>query len=441
MASLNREKSGTFRIQWRDDNGAKTLRIGKVPKKTAEHILVKVETLIAAKASGMPLDRETAKWLSSIDETLEDRLFRSGLIAQKREAEETERLGEFLRSFLNARNDLKPATKVSRGQTVRDLTEYFGENKEIRSIKPGDADDFKQWLIGRGLASSTIHKRLQNARSFFIAAKRRKLIEENPFDGVKMSASGIRDRQRFISREDVAKVLAACPDHHWRSIVALSRFGGLRCPSEVLSLKWTDINWEQSRMLVESPKLERFADKAVRVVPIFPELRLFLEEAWELARDGAVFVVDERFRKAAAQENGWLNANLRTQFHRIIRKAGLVPWPRPFHNLRSSRETELVEQFPVQAVTDWLGNSPKIAMKHYLQTTEEHFRRAVQETDFQKATTNPTTSGAEISGRNSQVPTSGHEKTPEFPGLAQSCGNLQRQKVVTTGLEPATFCV
>jgi hypothetical protein len=28
-------------------------------------------------------------------------------------------------------------------------------------------------------------------------------------------------------------------------------------------------------------------------------------------------------------------------------------------------------------VTSWLGNTPNIAMKHYLMTTEEHFARAL----------------------------------------------------------------
>ncbi len=39
---------------------------------------------------------------------------------------------------------------------------------------------------------------------------------------------------------------------------------------------------------------------------------------------------------------------------------------------------ELVEDFPVHVVTEWLGNSPDIARKHYLQTHEEHFQRAVE---------------------------------------------------------------
>ena len=34
--------------------------------------------------------------------------------------------------------------------------------------------------------------------------------------------------------------------------------------------------------------------------------------------------------------------NLRTQFCRIIRRAGFAPWPKLWHNLRASRESELL---------------------------------------------------------------------------------------------------
>ncbi len=75
---------------------------------------------------------------------------------------------------------------------------------------------------------------------------------------------------------------------------------------------------------------------------------------------------------------GWANANLRTQLHKIIQRAGLTPWPKAFQNLRFTRETELAETFPIHVVTKWLGNSPKIAIKHYLQVTEDHFAKALE---------------------------------------------------------------
>ncbi len=91
-------------------------------------------------------------------------------------------------------------------------------------------------------------------------------------------------------------------------------------------------------------------------------------EAFDEAEPGTEHVIT-RYRGSAT--------NLRTQLHRIIRRAGLEPWPKVFQNLRSTRETELAEQFPMHVVCAWIGNSQPVAAKHYLQLTDEHFTRAI----------------------------------------------------------------
>ena len=63
-------------------------------------------------------------------------------------------------------------------------------------------------------------------------------------------------RQEFISREDIQKVLDACPDNEWRLIFALARYGGLRIPSELYGLIWDDILWDKERFVIHSPKTE-----------------------------------------------------------------------------------------------------------------------------------------------------------------------------------------
>ena len=317
----------------------------------------------------------------------------------------------------------------------------------MRTITPGEADDFKQSLVSRKLAPTTIHKRLQTARSFFHAMRRRKLIDENPFDGVKAAASGIKDRQRFVTRGEIKLVLAACPDHNWECIVALSRYGGVRCPSEVLSLRIQDIDWAGNRIIVTSPKPEHHAGKASRTIPLFPELKPYLEKAFDLAPPGAVYIVDEKYRKAANGVGGWMNANLRTTFEKIVKRAGLTPWPRPFHNLRASRETELAEKYPVQVVTDWLGNTPKIAMRHYLMTTDEHFEAAVKgdepvaevvdeegaEAASEKASQIPAQRAHAVCRGDSQSSSSAHEKPRTLPGLASSSDLTQLPGMVCLG--------
>ena len=61
----------------------------------------------------------------------------------------------------------------------------------------------------------------------------------------------------------------------------------------------------------------------------------------------------------------------------IIKRAGVKPWGKLWQNLRSSCATELADQFPEHVLTKWLGNTPKVAKEHYLQVTDEHWRRAV----------------------------------------------------------------
>jgi hypothetical protein len=61
---------------------------------------------------------------------------------------------------------------------------------------------------------------------------------------------------------------------------------------------------------------------------------------------------------------------------RIIERAGLKPWPRLFHNMRASRQTELTARFPLHVVCEWIGNSAPIADKHYLQVTDSHYADA-----------------------------------------------------------------
>ena len=221
-----------------------------------------------------------------------------------------------------------------------------------------------------------IPKRLKFAREFFNVAREHRFIEANPFAGIKVPAGDVSTRQHFVCREVVARLLAVA-DPTWKTIIALSRFGGLRCPSEVLSLEWRHVNFETERIQVTSPKTEGYAGKASREIPLFKELRPFLEDAFELAVPGQTHVVGGNHLAKANGANGWMNCNLRTHLLRLLKRAGLEKWPRLFHNLRSSFETELLEQFPSHVVAAWLGHSAVIMLKHYAQVTNDHFERAI----------------------------------------------------------------
>ena len=69
------------------------------------------------------------------------------------------------------------------------------------------------------------------------------------------------------------------PNKTWKLLIALSRFAGLRVPSEALSLRWHDVDWERGRLAVPSPKTEHLAGQGYRVIPLFAEVRPYLELA------------------------------------------------------------------------------------------------------------------------------------------------------------------
>jgi hypothetical protein len=173
---------------------------------------------------------------------------------------------------------------------------YFGVDRPLALITPGDADRFAEHLR-TSYAAATVAKTIKTARQMLRRAVRLRLLPENPFDGIKAGSERNPARNFFVSREVTEAVLAACPDPEWRLIVALARYGGLRCPSELLKLTGADILWDQDRFVVRSPKTAA-RGKAERLTPLFPELRPYLEEGYLAASEGATYVIT-RYRDSS----------------------------------------------------------------------------------------------------------------------------------------------
>ena len=96
-------------------------------------------------------------------------------------------------------------------------------------------------------------------------------------------------------------------------------------------------------------------------------------------------------------------------------------WPRLFHNLRASRETELVREHPIHVVCAWIGNSFEVAKRHSLQVTDA---------DFEKATSNPPSHMHADGGR----PQHAEKKTAVKPAIA----DYTAVHIPPAGIEPAT---
>jgi len=368
MASVNKDSKG-WRIEFTlPGQRRKPLRLGKkTSEKAAREIGRHIERIVESKKLGLPLAADSDAWVSGLPEKYRRKLMDLGLVANAGRRH-SRSLGEFLDDYVQGRTDVKPGTLANIKVARRWLEMYFGTDRDMVTITLGDADAYRVWLRTKQ-AENTVRRLCSRAKQFFRAALRQKLITENPFGDMKKLAVGASPKRRIkiIDRAKSERVLRACPDAEWRVIFALARFGGLRCPSELVPLRWHDVDWAGGKVTVTCVKTEHCEGHETRVIPLFPELEKELR-AWRSAAPADCEWIIGRTRSS--------KTNLRTQLSRIIEAAGIKPWPKLFQNLRSSRETELMQDHPIHVVCAWMGNTPTVAAKHYLHVTDEDYRKA-----------------------------------------------------------------
>ena len=447
MASLiikGNRRALQFRL--RPNLERQTISLGATTEEDAEVIRKRVTILVESFRADSPPDPSTREWVAKLTDALHAKLAATGLVIPRAgtEAPRVPTLGRFLTEYVGKRSDVKRSTATFYGHTKRCLVEFFGATRPLDKITAGDADDFRRWLVSdQGLADNTVRRRCCAAKQFFRNALRRRLITENPFGDMKgCSVQENRERDYFITRADAQKVIDACPDAQWRLLFALSRFGGLRCPSEHLGLRWGDVDWERSRITIHSPKTEHHKGKASRVIPLFPELRPYLDEVWRQAdMPGAAAPVIARYRN-----DGDNPANLGTQLTKIIRRAGLEPWAKLWQNLRATRATELVAAgWPEYKVCEWLGHTEAVAKKHYWQVTEEDYRQAAglpaADEALQIALQIPGATGCNPVKRHSRAIDRSLDGSQSCIKTHDIAGYPKTSLVGVTGLEPVTSSV
>lgn len=404
------------RIVFRDQNGKQqSIRLGECLKSDAITARMAVGHLVISKRHGSVPHHDAVRWLGGLDDVLYARVAAHGL-CQPRQAVEAVTLGT-LRDRFDATVRVKPGTAAAYKQGLDSLCEHFGRERSLNTIAPLDADAWRQSLVDEGLAPATVSKRVQTARNLFRKAERWRMLVGSPFSDLRAGKQHNPERQRFIDHATIDRVLDACPDAEWRLIVALSRYAGLRCPSEHLALTWDRVDWERSVLTVLATKTE-----TARRVPITPDLLPHLREAFERSEPGQPWII-VRYRQP--------NSNLRTQLHRIIRRAGLEPWPRTFHNLRASCQTEWQERFPLASVCQWIGNSPDVAARHYLTARDAHFEMAVG-----AAAANPATHTRPSGPTHAHPTTLKHQKSRDLAACGAGCDPVENGKVGAGGFEP-----
>jgi len=351
MASLTTRQNGSRFISFTDGNGqSQTITLGKVAKRYAETVKVKVEDLASAVANHHAPRDDTTRWVAGIDDRLHDKLARVGLV-QPRVKVTVE--GWLERYIAEREDDLKPESLRKLRQTKTKLLAFFDADKELRKLTLQDATDWRGFLKGLKLSEAAVKTHSGNAKTMFAEAVHRKLILDNPFALLKSGPTPSK-YSRYVKPDEIDRIIDACPNAEWRLLFGLARYAGLRIPSESHLLTWADVDFERARLTVHSPKTEHHEGHEQRIIPITPKLMKLLQDRFAEAEEGQQHLV----------AIGGKGAVIR-QVRAIWKRAGVEPWKRLWQTLRQSCEKEWAETFPQYAVSKWIGHSITISGRHY----------------------------------------------------------------------------
>lgn len=389
--SKNQDKRGrrkvkayriTFKTSARDRNGRRrktvNLPAGLYTEDAARGCLLVADAIDRAACSGLTLDNRFTTLLESYPD-FKKRIAAAGFIDVGDEIT----LEELWAQYERAEPNRKPTTISQKKSSKKIMGLFFSLDTIAARITKQDALNFKKWAenrivpqTGKPTAPATIKGYFRDANALFNWAIAEEILTSNPFKGIKTGSYMNPERDYYLPADRLPALLAACPSQDWRVLILLARRLGLRIPSESSALRWENVGFQEKIITIYAPKTDK-----KRLAPLFPDVAEALEalkrEQEETKTLGHyVLRIDAR---------GY-EKNLRTQFERIIERAGLDPWPRLFQNLRKSAASDIFEAFGAVAEKEWLGHSQETAMKHYLHSTPETFKKASSWGPLQKET-------------------------------------------------------
>jgi integrase len=162
-------------------------------------------------------------------------------------------------------------------------------------------------LEGKKITEASVCIHVRNAKTAFNHAVREDLIMFNPFDRLKGNAPEPDKDWKYVTLEELGRLLDACPGMGWRMLIALCRLAGLR-RGEALDLTWSNVGWQKHRLTIIAEKTGQR-----RVTPVEPKLYELLLDAFDQAENGVeqVCAISKhclwRISRLFVSEPGWRN--------------------------------------------------------------------------------------------------------------------------------------
>ena len=262
--------------------------------------------------------------------------------------------------YLELRTDLGARTHALHAKTCEYLKNGLGVGARLSRITPHDADRWKAYLEAKGLSEQTVCSHIRTAKVVFAWARRRGEVHGDPFGCLRGVPRRGESRWTVLTADEVLRLLDVAPGPAWRCMLGLCALAGLRL-EEARRASWDDVDWERRRLRVWARDGVVTTKQRARSVYLSPILERILLDA----RDVGLIVGD---LGTADLHRAMVGTDRRPG---IVARAGISPYPKPFHTLRKWRSSTWCAIFPLPFVSEWIGDRPETLMRHYVQMPGE----------------------------------------------------------------------
>jgi integrase len=250
---------------------------------------------------------------------------------------------------------------------LQDITKALGR-REVSTLERRDLVSFILEQEKNGVKTLTAHRRLSILRAALSWAAENGLIESNPLQGVKVP-KGQPERIAPPSRAEFDALMAAAPNHLQRALLLSVSLGVRVGPTELLALKWADVDLDRGIVRVWSAN--KNPNRPFRDIPIRADilhaLKIWKEEDKRLQPETIVHYKDNPIQSL---KRAWATCKKAAKITRRLRP----------YDLRHAFATYAIDAgADLKDVADIMGHADStMVLRHYQHGKEESRRAAVE---------------------------------------------------------------
>ncbi len=255
----------------------------------------------------------------------------------------------------NTAHNRSPISQKDELKRFKALCVFFGDMK-VSDITP---DQINKWQNGLNLSSKTIRSYRGTLSTILKNSLSNGYCGDNPLTHTKPPRK--ENKEIVVFKDDEIKKILKSANGQFKNILEFNLFEGLR-GSELIALKWSNINFKKSEIVINSRIRENEEDLPkgykIRVIQLMPQAREALLNQWSLTGGGAYVFVTNKGTPYTSQDT--LSKRLR-KLCKDIRIA-----PRSFHTIRRTCNTIYKQNGLNSAwILQQLGHTEEVNQKHY----------------------------------------------------------------------------